>query len=491
VSVELRIGDSPTLIKELPDGSVDLVACSPPFWALRDYGTGDTREIGSERSPAEFLAALLDLAVECRRVLTPYGSIAFELGDTFSHKGGKGGDHNKGELRESQQQFSGSARKQHRAGITDGGRIARGQLGKKWHEAASQDTVPGSRMTVTGTPPVKSLCGIPTLFAWSLAYGRNLLAQPMTATEALDLIEARAAEGQTMAEALWTTRRMIDMADASGAYAREFEPWLVRNVIVWARNNPPVGALGDKFRPATSYITVATPSKKRWFDLDAVRAAAPGRNTHARTARGVVSRPTTGKNAMKDGNFATLATQQTSGGAPPNDYWHDEYDGDLTWVVNPVGSPLSHFAMWPAKLAERIVLSMCPERVCRTCGEPSRRVTETTQVPTRNTNGRKASVSGTLTENFTERTETHVTTLGWTDCGHDAWRPGVVLDLFAGTCTTLSVAEYHGRDSVGFDLDPRSAAMLPLRREEVRKALNPTYQPRAAGQVGLWDEEAS
>jgi hypothetical protein len=32
-----------------------------------------------------------------------------------------------------------------------------------------------------------------------------------------------------------------------------------------------VGALGDKYRPATSYVTVATKSAARYFDLDAVR----------------------------------------------------------------------------------------------------------------------------------------------------------------------------------------------------------------------------
>ena len=43
--------------------------------------------------------------------------------------------------------------------------------------------------------------------------------------------------------------------------------WRVRNVIVWHRPNPAVGALGDKVRPSTSYIVVATRSDKRWFDL--------------------------------------------------------------------------------------------------------------------------------------------------------------------------------------------------------------------------------
>jgi DNA modification methylase len=50
-----------------------------------------------------------------------------------------------------------------------------------------------------------------------------------------------------------------------------------------------------------------------------------------------------------------------------------------------------------------------------------------------------------------------VQTLGWTDCGHDNYRRGVVLDPFAGSGTTLAVAEGHGRDSIGIDLDPKNA----------------------------------
>ena len=91
-----------------------------------------------------------------------------------------------------------------------------------------------------GWPLAKSLTGIPTLYPWSLAYGRNLL----TGTDS--------PAGQ----------------------------WRIRNMIVWARPNPPVGALGDKFRPATSYITVACKSAKRYFDLDAVPDAVLRNDRH-------------------------------------------------------------------------------------------------------------------------------------------------------------------------------------------------------------------
>jgi DNA modification methylase len=57
----------------------------------------------------------------------------------------------------------------------------------------------------------------------------------------------------------------------------------------------------------------------------------------------------------------------------------------------------------------------------------------------------------------------HVT-LGWTDCGHDAWRTGIVLDPFAGSGTTLDAAQAVGRHAIGFDLDDRNA---DLARERV------------------------
>ena len=40
---------------------------------------------------------------------------------------------------------------------------------------------------------------------------------------------------------------------------------------------------------------------------------------------------------------------------------------------------------------------------------------------------------------------------------HERWRPGVVLDPFAGSGTVLAVATGHGRDAIGIDLDEANA----------------------------------
>ncbi len=57
------------------------------------------------------------------------------------------------------------------------------------------------------------------------------------------------------------------------------------------------------------------------------------------------------------------------------------------------------------------------------------------------------------------RSTKKVETLGWSDCGHDDYRPGLVLDPFAGTGVTGMVADGHGRDAILIDIDERNYEM--------------------------------
>jgi site-specific DNA-methyltransferase (adenine-specific) len=171
---------------------------------------------------------------------------------------------------------------------------------------------------------------IPTLFAASLAYGHNMLRPERT-----------------------TPR------------------WRVRNQIVWARPNPPVGALGDKYRPATSYVTVATKSPARYFDLDAVR------NMNNPDRMDEPSMHNTKSVGAPGSHLASAAGEGNwnPAGAPPLDYW----------VIPTHPYPGAHYATFPPDLVVKPVKSMCPQRVCRVCGEPSRRITsdpDTATTPT-------------------------------------------------------------------------------------------------------------
>ena len=366
MSARMVIGDVFDCLAATPDGSVDLILTSPPFLALRSYLPADhpdkAKEIGSEPDPGAFIDTLLALSAEWRRVLAPHGSIAVELGDTYS-----GGDEN-------------------------------------WPEA-------------------KSLALVPELYRVSLAYGRN----PITGTES-----------------------------PAGR-------WKVRNVVRWCRPNPPVGALGDKFRPGTSDMVIACTSRTRYFDLDAVRTPSDyGRRNRERKPAARATAP----GQKPKGCLDTV----NAAGAPPLDYWE----------ISPEAYSGSHYATWPRKLLTRPILAMCPQRVCRVCGEPSRRIVDITysDVPDRPLRDRDIRERGRVGgKAHNDHRATEHETLGWTDCGHDAWRNGIVLDPFAGSGTTLAVATGHGRDAVGFDLDERNAA---LAMERVGMFLTVDHLERAA-----------
>ena len=66
----------------LPDGCVDLIFTSPPYFGLRDYGYAG--QIGSEGTPGEWLEALWACTAEWVRVLKPEGSLFVNLGDKYA-----------------------------------------------------------------------------------------------------------------------------------------------------------------------------------------------------------------------------------------------------------------------------------------------------------------------------------------------------------------------------------------------------------------------
>lgn len=84
-SVTLHLGDALATLRGLPDRSVDCCVTSPPYFGLRDYGVDG--QIGAEASPAEFVAALVAVFAEVRRVLADDGTLWLNLGDSYAGSG--------------------------------------------------------------------------------------------------------------------------------------------------------------------------------------------------------------------------------------------------------------------------------------------------------------------------------------------------------------------------------------------------------------------
>jgi DNA modification methylase len=73
----------------LADGSVQCVVTSPPYWGLRDYGVAG--QIGLETTPEAFVATMVQVFREVKRVLRDDGTLWLNLGDSYAHNGACGG----------------------------------------------------------------------------------------------------------------------------------------------------------------------------------------------------------------------------------------------------------------------------------------------------------------------------------------------------------------------------------------------------------------
>ena len=190
-------------------------------------------------------------------------------------------------------------------------------------------------------------------------------------------------------------------------------------------------------------------------------------------------------------------------GTGPSDVWQIGLRRDTS----------KHLAPFPVELVDRILTLACPTQVCTCCGKPRERIVRRTAQldPTRpqakramelaaekgltaqhiaaiqatgisdagkamqvqtGTGRNSASVKVLAAEAkaalggyFREFTFAKRETVGWSDCGCNAFfRPGIVLDPFMGTGTTLRAARDMGLNAIGVDLAHKSESSGSTKR---------------------------
>ncbi|WP_199777398.1 site-specific DNA-methyltransferase [Bosea sp. FBZP-16] len=90
-TVNIIAGDCRATLAAMEPGSVNCCVTSPPYFGLRDYGHDD--QIGLEPTPDEFVAAMVTVFREVRRVLRDDGTLWLNLGDSYASGGGKSQPH--------------------------------------------------------------------------------------------------------------------------------------------------------------------------------------------------------------------------------------------------------------------------------------------------------------------------------------------------------------------------------------------------------------
>ena len=82
--INILHGDCREVLKTLSDKTFHTCVTSPPYWALRDYGVDD--QLGLEETPQEYVANLVEVFREVRRVLRDDGTVWLNLGDSYYSK---------------------------------------------------------------------------------------------------------------------------------------------------------------------------------------------------------------------------------------------------------------------------------------------------------------------------------------------------------------------------------------------------------------------
>lgn len=82
----IYVGDCIARLKEMQANSVQMCVTSPPYYGLRDYG--HEGQMGLEETPAAYIAKMVAVFQEVRRVLADDGTLWVNIGDSYASTGG-------------------------------------------------------------------------------------------------------------------------------------------------------------------------------------------------------------------------------------------------------------------------------------------------------------------------------------------------------------------------------------------------------------------
>ena len=150
MQASLYCGDALAVLRTLPDGAARCCVTSPPYFGLRDYGVEG--QMGLEATPDAYVARMVELFREVRRVLADDGTLWLNLGDSYARAAEKGGSGPNGKNVAAYGESYGVAQSA-KAGSSDG--------------AVGRADRPGSRSIGDGLKP-KDLIGIPWRVAFAL-----------------------------------------------------------------------------------------------------------------------------------------------------------------------------------------------------------------------------------------------------------------------------------------------------------------------------------
>jgi len=337
---KIYLGDALGTLKMLPAESVDCVVTSPPYWALRDYGTGEwiggdknckhyrdnksknantgqkregansgdgiykttclkcgairvDKQLGLEPTFQEYITKICDIFDEIKRILKGTGSCWVNIGDTYYGGGrNRGGD------------FEDMSVKQR---SNRGTRGIDATTSFKWGDELES----------------KSLCNIPARFS-------------------------------------------IEMQNRG---------WILRNDIIWSKPNPMPESVRDRCTKSHEYIYFFAKNQKYYFNQDAIREPLSEIYLKEKRPFGVLRQRLYVNSKYQKEEYGSQQFKNNYGGGGSGFKGHSGYksaDGRLlinplgrnkwtVWTIPTASLKEAHFATFPETLIEPMIKAGCPQ----------------------------------------------------------------------------------------------------------------------------------
>lgn len=449
------------VLPQLPEKSVHTVVTSPPYFALRSYlpdGHPDkSKEIGSEPTPEAFIATMVAVFREVRRVLRDDGVCWVNLGDSYAGTGKTGGN-SQGDRAEQYRATSPTGKGTwHRP--PDG--LEAGNLLNIPHRVAEALRQDGWiwRQTICWqkkSPMPESVNG------WRWMRCRVKVANGV---DVRDIHSGQKPHGDTISErdgrTQWSPCPGCSKCEATGGYV--------------------LRKGSGRCTTAHEYLFLFAKKPGYFWDGEASKEEAKYAGDN-RGARG----------DMRRGTECNAMNGTTGMGRNPRS----------VWTLSTEPTSVRHFATYPSELVRRCLAS-APTKVCPHCGAPWAPVVESERVPTRPAlnpkafdawkhteaegNGQRSAASPNLDP---ERHIAITTTTGYRQtCSCPPHEPigGTVLDCFSGIATTGQTARHLGMAYIGIELNEdylqhALTRLVETPRWRLRQIEKSTKQKPAIGQ---------
>jgi DNA modification methylase len=332
MTVRILEGDCRDLLRALPDESVHCIVTSPPYFGLRDYGVDG--QMGLEANPDEFIAGMVSVFRECRRVLRDDGTLWLNMGDTY----------NAG---------TSAKRKAPKTGVDVGG----------WNDAEIDG---GARVNFPGCKP-KDLCGVPWMLAFALRADGWFLRQDIIWSKPNPMPESvtdRCTKAHEYLFLLSKSARYYFDADAIAESVADtsLARWRQPNIAeqtgsdrVPGKTNGTMKAVGGLERPqAKRAIELAREAGLTDEHISAIRAVGITDAGKAQSTQSGFGKSDPRQQALADEAKAVL------GGYYREFLIAERRNKRSVWTIATQPFKEAHFATFPPALVEPCILAGCP-----------------------------------------------------------------------------------------------------------------------------------